>query len=111
MGIYAWLSEYDFERYSKVSDSELDKILQEARSLIPKVYVGESIHLEPRLFRKPKRVVTYQIYSKTSAYGDMEARVLNIACSNKDYVANYLFGLINGYRSAICDRINNKDTQ
>ena len=109
MGAYTWLTEQDFENYSKLQDKELDEIFQEARTLMPNVYVGEFVKEIRTLFpRKIKHETTYQIYTRCIGDDDnnSEVHVLNLNASNRDYVANYLFGLINGYRSRICDHIN-----
>jgi hypothetical protein len=108
MGMYTWLSEGQFEEYSKVSDQELNEILQEVRSLMPNVYVQESqVSTCKGMFYPVVKKTVYSVYSRTIT-GQEEVRVLNIKTTDKDYVANYLFGLLNGYRAAAADNINSK---
>lgn len=110
MGAYTWLSKEEFERFSKIeNDGELNEILQEARSLEPKIFVGTYVFLKPtwNWFKKDEYVTRYTLYSACFDHGeDMEVHVLNLNTSNRDYIANYLFGLINGYRACIANTVN-----
>lgn len=111
MGAYTYLTAEEFKRFSVIeNDEELNEILQEARSLVPKIYVGtKSYEIQTWFgFGKIETVTHYSLYSRVSDEDDGtgEVHVLNLKTQNRDYVANYLFGLMNGYRACIADSIN-----
>lgn len=110
MGLYGWLSEQEFESYSAIgSDKELNEIFQEVRELMPDVYVSERVDVIRRWwFSKPKYVTRYTIYHRQKGDGNTEVKHMNLVSSNKAYVANYLFGLFNGFHRGAKTEENEK---
>lgn len=117
MGMYTYLTIGEVEVYQRVQDKDLNEIFQEVRALIPNILIQERLVITKRLFRKPVESYTYTIYNlsvddmdevKSCIDSIYEVRVLNIKTTEMHYVANYLFGLFNGYRSCVCDNINSK---
>lgn len=94
MSIYTWLSDSEFELYTKVSDKVLNEVFQEVREVMPDVFISERTVVERRIFRKNKMKTFYSIYTISKK---PEVRCLNLNTSNSDYVFNYLCGLLNGF--------------
>lgn len=103
MGIYTYFSDNDQERYAKVSDKELDDVLQEVRrNFANEYYIKEFITYRKRFLRKSIRVVKYELFHTDNGF---DARVINFAQNHdwsintyvdKSYILSYLFGLLSG---------------
>ena len=89
MGCYTWLSEYEFLKYSKVDDIEINEVLQEVRSIDMRWYISERKFKRKRFLRKSVEEVTYQIYQETLM---PEVRCQMSAYTKRD-VLNFLYGL------------------
>lgn len=101
MGMYTWLSTEEFERFSKVTDKELNDLLSDVRELMPEVYVSERIEVKKNIWGGRKEITTkYTIYTRCRPDLD-EVHHMNLPSSNAGYVANYLYGLINGYHKCL----------
>jgi len=96
MGMYTWLSESEFESYSKLSNKELNEVFQEVRELMPDVFISERIEVEKRWFSEDKVTTYYNIYTISKR---PEVRCLNLNTSTPSHVFNYLCGLLNGYNA------------
>lgn len=89
MGCYTWLSEYEFLKYSKVDDTEINEVLQEVRSIDTRWYISERKFKRKRFLRKPIEEITYQVYQETLM---PEVRCQMSAYIKRD-VLNFLYGL------------------
>lgn len=95
MGMYTWLSEQEFKEYSKVSDTEINEILQEVRLIMPEWYISERFYSERvSVFKKPLKKVTYSVYERIGK--DEEVRYQSSAF-DKPTILNLLYGLYMGY--------------
>ncbi len=100
MGMYTYLSQNDFERYSTVDDKELNELFQEVRELMPDVYINFYKWEEKRWFRKPIERFYCSVYhrqDKGKIASMEEVRCLNLNFTTLSNIDNYLYGLINGY--------------
>lgn len=95
MGMYTWMSKGDFAKYSKLSDNELNEVFQEVREIFPQLYISER-KITTKGWFKTTTSTTYGLYTRVRKNG-AEVKCLNITSSNKDYVLNFLFGVLNGY--------------
>ena len=96
MGMYTWLFEEDFGRYSRLSDPEMDETYQEVREIFPKLYVSETTWTSKRWFSKPETITQYTAYIRQRDH-DSEVRILNMPLNSKELLMNFLFGLLNGH--------------
>lgn len=99
MGAYTWVSKQELERYSVLSNKDLNECFQEVRELMPHVYISERITESKSFFGKKTVNTTYSIYhlvgDKVTEHS--EVRCLNLNCTTAPHVFNYLCGLLNGF--------------
>jgi len=100
MPITTWLSNQELENYSTVQDKELNDLLHEVRELMPDVYICEYSVVKKPLFGRTIRTTTYEVFHKMLD-NTGEVQIMNLPSSNAGYVANYLYGLINGYHKCL----------
>lgn len=89
MGCYTWLSDSEFELYSRVDDIDINSVLQEVRRIDAGWYISERKWERKRFLRKPVEDTTYQIYQQTLK---PEVRCQMSAHTKRD-VLNFLYGL------------------
>lgn len=98
-----WLSENEFERYSKVEDSEVNEVFQMVREFEDIWFIDERIHYNKRLLRKSVKEVTYtvhQVYEFNGVVSKPEVRI-QMSVSTKRDVLNFLYGLNVGYHHSV----------
>lgn len=95
-----YLSESEFERFTKVEDSDVNEVFQQIRAINPVWYINQTTNLKKRWFRKPiiqTRFDVYEVYEYPSGnFSKPEVRV-QISCNTKANVLNFLYGLNVGY--------------
>jgi len=96
MGMYTWLSDSEFELYSKLSNKELNEVFQEVRELMPDVFISERTEVTKRWFSENEIKTFYSVYHLS---GRPEVRCINLNFSTASHVYNYLCGLVNGYHA------------
>lgn len=94
--MYTWLSDSEFELYSKVSNKELNEVFQEVREVMPGIFISERTETNKRLFKKLETKTFYSVYHLS---GKPEVRCINLNFTSESHVFNYLCGLINGYHA------------
>jgi len=100
MGMYTWLSTEEFERFSYVTDKELNELLADVRDLMPEVYISERVEIKRSWWGRETHTTRYTIYNRCRPDLD-EVHHMNLPSGNAGYVANYLYGLINGYHKCL----------
>lgn len=106
--ICTYLTESEFERWTKVSDKELDEIFQEVRTIFGNNYfISERKYTTKRWFRKPVEKTLYSLYVITHK---PEVQEINF-CQEWEYSINtsvprsymitYLLGMLAGHHKTI----------
>jgi len=111
MAIYTYITEIDFARWDKVSDKELNELIQEARQVTGIHFlVREHSGIIKRLVHANIYYVHYSLFiPDKNERGTMEARYINFAphpqslssintLVEKHTLMNYLMGIISGYQ-------------
>lgn len=99
MGAYTWLSEMEFDRFSKVEDKEVNEVLQQVREINPVWFIDERHNYKKRLFRPIKKETMYTVYEVFVMNGVVskpEVRVQMSVVTKRDLL-NFLYGLNIGY--------------
>lgn len=97
MGMYTWLSDQEFERYSTVTDTGINEALQEVRSVMPEWYIQEISYTDrSNWFKKPKTKYRYNVFHR-SRPNDSSVRY-QISATIRYEVLNLLYGLYIGYK-------------
>ncbi len=97
--VCTWLSENEFERYSKVEDPDVNEVFQMVRKFEDIWFIDERVNYINRLFRKPIKETTYtihQVYEFNGIVSKPEVRI-QLSVSTKQDVLNFLYGLNVGY--------------
>lgn len=96
MGLYGWCSDDEFERYSHVTDKEINEALQEVREVMPEWYIDERIFLvKSWWFGKEKQQFYYSV--KKRLQPDQSDVRIQISATDKKSILNLLYGLLMGY--------------
>lgn len=106
MGCYTYFTSTDLSNFSKVSDEEINEMLQEIRSFFPQIYIKEREHIKYGFFKETRRFL-YTVYftSKPDGldarivkfYTDHESSLSGLGDRTKPQIMNYLNGIITGY--------------
>lgn len=100
MGAYTWLADSEFEKYTKVTDKEVNEILQEVRAIMPNIYVSERRNERKKYKYFGELIVTYSYTVYVNCQPDSpEVRVMSLNFTTSAHLFNYLCGLINGYKA------------
>lgn len=103
MGAYTWLSEQEFESYSKVIDKDINEALHEVRSVMPEWYISQRTETTSSWLGKVHSTNHYTVYMRTgngAGEPNNEVRV-QMSAHSKETVLNLLYGLYMGYQKAI----------
>lgn len=100
MGAYTWLSDYEFEQYSSVTDKGINEALQEVRSVMPEWYICETFYRTRRNWGlgKEKTEYNYTVYHRTIS-NNSGVRT-QLSATTRDEILNLLYGLYMGYHKA-----------
>lgn len=105
MCLCTYYNDYEIEKYKKVSDPDINDLLQAVRDIDPGYYITEEDYTEKGgWFTKPK---TTKLYSILYHIRSTEYQVLNLCRDgldiypNDSIVAAYLIGFLNGNRKSI----------
>jgi hypothetical protein len=95
----------DVENFKKVSDPDINDLLQEVRSIDNRYYIREHEYLENRgWFFKPKTRKYYSILYHIHSTEYQELNLCNDGFDvypNSSIVAAYLIGFLNGNRKSV----------
>lgn len=104
MGIHTFLHPHEIDKWSHVSDKELDKLYQEVRVLSNnRILLQEKEVCIKKFLRKPVTKTLYTLYNHS---GSIDAQVINFAQDHKwsintdvtaSYVYTYFYGYFNGH--------------
>lgn len=97
MGAYTWLSDSEFELYSKVDDKDINEVFQQVRAINPGWFIHERADYIERFLRKPVKQINYTVYQLQYR---SEVR-LQMSCTTKRDVLNFLYGLNIGYNQSL----------
>ena len=104
MPLCTYYHDYEVENYKKVSDDELNELLQEVRKIDSNYYLMEKDHAQLSLwFTKPKTIKFYTVLYRTQ---HNEYQILNLCrngldISNSDSIVGaYFMGFLNGNRKS-----------
>lgn len=113
MAICTYLRQDEFEKYTKVTDTDINELLQEVRrDITSKILIQERVFIKKRVFRKDLPTTLYAVYYDL---GNPEVQMINF-CGNtegfntyilKSTLINYLLGIIAGYKYGI-EKNNNQ---
>lgn len=103
--ITAYYTKSELEAATKVSDKELNELLQEIREKDDRFYLIErKISFKPGLFKKPTELTNYTLLLNT---GNMECQMVNFCQDfdysinikvSKSYIYTFFVGWLNGYK-------------
>lgn len=92
-----FLSEWDRERFSKVSDKELNEEFQEARKYDNSLLISEYTKITRYLWKRDISETMYQVYHDTNPNEETYQAIYQMSGSgSKGLVIAYLHGIING---------------
>jgi len=104
MSIHTFIQPHEVERWSHVSDKELDKLYQEVRVLSSnRILLQENEIIIKRFMRSPITKTVYTLYNYS---GGMDAQIINFAQDHKwsintsvtaSYIYAYFYGYFNGH--------------
>jgi hypothetical protein len=100
MGCYLYINDQDRVNWRKVTDKEINEVLQEALQYDKSLMISEHYYLErKKIFSKKEKVYFYSVYHESfndNGRSHYEAREQLSAGGNKRVVLAYLYGIING---------------
>lgn len=95
----------DVENFKKVSDPDINDLLQEVRSIDDRYYIREHEYVENRVwFLKPKTIKYYSVLYHIHSTEYQELNLCNDGFDvypNSSIVAAYLIGFLNGNRKSV----------
>lgn len=104
MGIHTFLRQEEIERFTYVSDLDLNALYQEVRALSNNTILLEERKIViKRFFRKP---ITKTLYTLYNYIGSLDAQIINFAQDHKwsintdvtaSYIYTYFYGYFNGH--------------
>jgi len=101
------LSDSEYEKYSKVTDNDINELLQEVRrDITTKILIHGKNFTKKELFRKDLPITIYIVYYDL---GNSEVEVVNFPGNTNGFTTymtkpsliNYLHGIITGYKYAL----------
>lgn len=98
MGLYAWLSDKEFERCSSVTDTGINEALQEVRVLMPEWYIQEDISYKKSFWGNVKTTYHYTVFHRSRP--DYTEVRYQISATTRGEILNLLYGLYMGYHKA-----------
>ena len=118
MSIHTFLHPHEVEKWSHVSDKELDKLFQEVRVLSNnRILLQEREVVTKRFMRKP---ITKMIYTLYNYIGSMDAQIINFAQDHKwsintsvtaSYIYAYFYGYFNGHHQGQAFHLANANSK
>lgn len=105
MGVYTWLSDQEFERYSQVEDQIVNEAFQEVRALMPNWFIYEKQWIKKSFFGKSTAGYTYTVYQRQKE--DYREVRIQMSASSPATVCNLLYGLYMGYKTNKDDTLFN----
>lgn len=114
MGIHTFLKQEEIERWSHVSDPDLDILYQDVRKLSNnRILLEEKKIVIKKFMRKPVTKTIYTLYNYTGA---MDAQIINFAQDHKwsintsvtaSYIYTYFYGYFNGHHQGQAFNLDN----